>query len=253
VKTVFKDKIILLTGGTGSFGRAFTPRLIRERAFRALRILSPDELKQIKIRAEIQDERVRLSLHEAAQLVFDAISRPSDGERIASLQRGIESAGWISRRSRLTALRPGGLPWVPTSGSGGVESKPFTRPASRACGSSACVRMSSCSARKSEIYRSRFSRRLAMPSQAGIANTPMMQTGDQPGRSALERVPAARGRHPIQGQAAPLAHLAWEQSTRRTVPKRVPSFCPCPPHAARAVAIVVPTIVQEMSFRRIGI
>jgi hypothetical protein len=116
------------------------------------------------------------------------------------------------------------------------------------------VRMSSCCARKSEIKRSRPSRRLAMRSQADIPNAPLMQTGDQPGRAALERLPAARGRHLFQGQAAPSAQLAWEQSTRPTIPKRVPSLRPRLPHAARAVAIVVPIIVQDqMSFRRIGI
>jgi NAD(P)-dependent dehydrogenase (short-subunit alcohol dehydrogenase family) len=392
VKTVFKDKIILLTGGTGSFGRAFTRRLVREHAFRALRILSRDELKQSEMRAEIQDERLRfflgdvrdaerlhramrdvdfvvhaaalkqipaceynpfeavktnilgaqniveaaiessvekvvalstdkavnpvnlygairpcaakiggtsntptggcsarlaglrhghaagsrrtvipllllrkqrrrglltstgpritrvgLSLHGAVQLVFDAIGRPREGERTAPLQRGIEVAEWISRRSRLTALRSSGLPWVAMSGSGGIESKPFARPAP--CGSSACVRMSSCCARKSEIKRSRPSRRLAMGSQADIPNAPLMQTGDQSAQAALERLPAARGRHLFQGQAASSAQLAWEQSTRPTIPRRVASLRRRLPHAARAVVIVVPTIVQDqMSF-----
>jgi UDP-N-acetylglucosamine 4,6-dehydratase len=62
VKTRFENKVILLTGGTGCFGRAFTRRLVREHAFRALRILSRDELKESEMRAEIQDERLRFFL-----------------------------------------------------------------------------------------------------------------------------------------------------------------------------------------------
>ena len=55
MKTVFQDKVILLTGGTGSFGRAFTRALVRDHAFRALRIFSRDELKQSEMRAEFKD------------------------------------------------------------------------------------------------------------------------------------------------------------------------------------------------------
>jgi UDP-N-acetylglucosamine 4,6-dehydratase len=62
LKTVFQDKVILLTGGTGSFGRAFTRALVRDHAFRALRILSRDELKQSEMRADIHDERLRFLL-----------------------------------------------------------------------------------------------------------------------------------------------------------------------------------------------
>ncbi len=62
MKTLFQDKVILLTGGTGSFGRAFTRALVRDHAFRALRILSRDELKQSEMRAEFKDERLRFLL-----------------------------------------------------------------------------------------------------------------------------------------------------------------------------------------------
>jgi UDP-N-acetylglucosamine 4,6-dehydratase len=62
MKTAFEDKVILLTGGTGSFGRAFSRRLVRDHAFRALRIFSRDELKQSEMRSEIPDDRLRFFL-----------------------------------------------------------------------------------------------------------------------------------------------------------------------------------------------
>ena len=62
MQTRFQDKVILLTGGTGSFGRAFTRRLVQDHEFRALRIFSRDELKQSEMRAEIQDPRLRFLL-----------------------------------------------------------------------------------------------------------------------------------------------------------------------------------------------
>ncbi|MFQ5458408.1 MAG: UDP-N-acetylglucosamine 4,6-dehydratase (inverting) [Myxococcota bacterium] len=62
MQTRFKDKVILLTGGTGSFGRAFTRRLVGDHAFRALRIFSRDELKQSEMRKAIGDPRLRFLL-----------------------------------------------------------------------------------------------------------------------------------------------------------------------------------------------
>ncbi|MCB1118741.1 MAG: SDR family NAD(P)-dependent oxidoreductase, partial [Chlamydiia bacterium] len=46
----FKDKTILITGGTGSFGRAFTKRLLQEDAIAKVIIFSRDEWKQWEMR-----------------------------------------------------------------------------------------------------------------------------------------------------------------------------------------------------------
>lgn len=46
----FKDKTVLITGGTGSFGRAMTKRLLREDQCKKVIILSRDEWKQWEIR-----------------------------------------------------------------------------------------------------------------------------------------------------------------------------------------------------------
>jgi UDP-N-acetylglucosamine 4,6-dehydratase len=46
----WEDTTVLLTGGTGSFGKAFLPRIL-ERGPKAVRIFSRDELKQSELRA----------------------------------------------------------------------------------------------------------------------------------------------------------------------------------------------------------
>lgn len=57
--TIFDDKTILLTGGTGSFGKKFTDILLRESNPKSLRILSRGELLQTEMRGSIDDERIR--------------------------------------------------------------------------------------------------------------------------------------------------------------------------------------------------
>lgn len=52
-----KDKIILITGGTGSFGRAMTDRLLQTDA-KEIRIFSRDELKQELMRIEYKQPRL---------------------------------------------------------------------------------------------------------------------------------------------------------------------------------------------------
>jgi len=78
VENRFKDKVILLTGGTGSFGRALTRRLVKDHAFKALRVFSRDELKQSEMRADIQDDRLRFFLGDVR-----------DRERVYRAMRGV--------------------------------------------------------------------------------------------------------------------------------------------------------------------
>lgn len=52
---------ILITGGTGSFGKAFIKRLL-ESDVRRIAIFSRDELKQLEMRNEFKDERLRFFL-----------------------------------------------------------------------------------------------------------------------------------------------------------------------------------------------
>ena len=61
---ILKDKVILLTGGTGSFGKKFTDLVLRGYNPKALRIFSRDEKKQYDIekrfREEGLDDKLRL-------------------------------------------------------------------------------------------------------------------------------------------------------------------------------------------------
>jgi UDP-N-acetylglucosamine 4,6-dehydratase len=52
------DASVLITGGTGSFGRALTERLINSKA-RRIAIFSRDELKQLEMKNEFHDDRLR--------------------------------------------------------------------------------------------------------------------------------------------------------------------------------------------------
>jgi len=56
---VFKDKTILLTGGTGSFGNKFTEIMLRDHKPEAIRIFSRGEKKQFDMANKFNDDRLR--------------------------------------------------------------------------------------------------------------------------------------------------------------------------------------------------
>ena len=57
---VFRDKSVLVTGGTGSFGRAFVQKLLAEGGPRRVVLFSRDELKQYEFAQQLGDEpRIR--------------------------------------------------------------------------------------------------------------------------------------------------------------------------------------------------
>lgn len=58
-KDFLKDLVVLITGGTGSFGRRFTTTVLREHALKKLVVFSRDELKQFEMQKEITDSRIR--------------------------------------------------------------------------------------------------------------------------------------------------------------------------------------------------
>lgn len=53
------NKVILLTGGTGSFGTKFTEIALKESQIKTIRIFSRGELMQQKMREQFDDERLR--------------------------------------------------------------------------------------------------------------------------------------------------------------------------------------------------
>ena len=55
---MFKDKILLITGGTGSFGRTMASRFL-DTDIGEVRIFSRDEKKQYDMRKDYDDKRLK--------------------------------------------------------------------------------------------------------------------------------------------------------------------------------------------------
>jgi len=73
------NKTILITGGTGSFGRNFTEFLLKNTLVKKIIIFSRDELKQSQMRAEMKDLRLRFFLGDVR-----------DPERLERAFRGVD-------------------------------------------------------------------------------------------------------------------------------------------------------------------
>lgn len=78
---IFKDKTILITGGTGSFGTRFVTRLLADHEPRAIRIFSRDELKQWELQRRFADDDERLRY-----LIGDV----RDKDRLVRATRGVD-------------------------------------------------------------------------------------------------------------------------------------------------------------------
>ncbi|MDR2301395.1 MAG: polysaccharide biosynthesis protein, partial [Deltaproteobacteria bacterium] len=59
---MFKDKTILIVGGTGSFGSAATEYFLNNSEVAEVRILSRDEKKQDDMRKLFNDEKIKFYL-----------------------------------------------------------------------------------------------------------------------------------------------------------------------------------------------
>lgn len=62
------NKTVLITGGTGSFGKSFAKFLLQNFNLKKLIIFSRDELKQFNMQKEIKDERVRFFIGDVRDL-----------------------------------------------------------------------------------------------------------------------------------------------------------------------------------------
>ena len=56
--SLFKDKVLLITGGTGSFGNAVLKRFL-DSDIKEIRIFSRDEKKQDDMRHHLQNKKVK--------------------------------------------------------------------------------------------------------------------------------------------------------------------------------------------------
>lgn len=65
---MFKNNVLLITGGTGSFGNAVLNRFKNSDAFSEIRIFSRDEKKQDDLRKKINDPKVKFYIGDARDL-----------------------------------------------------------------------------------------------------------------------------------------------------------------------------------------
>lgn len=70
-------KTMLITGGTGSFGRTFAKYVLANSEIKKLIIFSRDELKQFQMQMEIKDERIRFFIGDVRDL--PRLQRAFDG------------------------------------------------------------------------------------------------------------------------------------------------------------------------------
>jgi UDP-N-acetylglucosamine 4,6-dehydratase len=57
-----KDKTVMITGGTGSFGQSFVKKILEEKEVESVIVFSRDELKQFEMQASLDDQKVRFVL-----------------------------------------------------------------------------------------------------------------------------------------------------------------------------------------------
>lgn len=77
--SIFDDKTILLTGGTGSFGRAFIDCMLRENNPHSIRVYSRGELLQNETEKRFQDNRLRFFIGDVR-----------DKERLSRAMNGVD-------------------------------------------------------------------------------------------------------------------------------------------------------------------
>ena len=63
---MFKDKVLLITGGTGSFGNAVLQRFL-DSDFAEIRVFSRDEKKQEDMRVALKSDKVKFYIGDVRQ------------------------------------------------------------------------------------------------------------------------------------------------------------------------------------------
>ena len=59
---ITNGKSILITGGTGTFGKRFVAKLVADSMFKNITVFSRDELKQYEMKQELNDPRINYLL-----------------------------------------------------------------------------------------------------------------------------------------------------------------------------------------------
>ena len=92
--TFFKNKKILITGGTGSFGKAMTTRLLKG-LVKEIRIFSRDEKKQEDMRNAFKSKKIKFFIGD----VKDAKSINSSNKKVLKNDRFMRVKSIFSARS----------------------------------------------------------------------------------------------------------------------------------------------------------
>uniref|UniRef100_UPI0020C16AB2 polysaccharide biosynthesis protein n=1 Tax=Lysinibacillus fusiformis TaxID=28031 RepID=UPI0020C16AB2 len=79
--SLLKDKVVLGTGGTGSFGKKFISKAVTL-GVKKIIVFSRDELKQYEMKPEFQDERFRFFIGDVRDK--DRLYRAFDGVDIVN-------------------------------------------------------------------------------------------------------------------------------------------------------------------------
>lgn len=77
MENLFKDKTVLVTGGTGSFGKKFTEIILSKYNLKKLIIFSRDEMKQYEMRKEFNQKNIRYFIGDVRDV--DRLHRAFDG------------------------------------------------------------------------------------------------------------------------------------------------------------------------------
>ena len=76
---MFKNKSVLITGGTGSFGRQYVRTILERYDPKRIVVFSRDELKQFEMQQDFPDERIRFFIGDVR-----------DQDRLKSAMKGID-------------------------------------------------------------------------------------------------------------------------------------------------------------------
>jgi UDP-N-acetylglucosamine 4,6-dehydratase len=74
---LFRDKVLLITGGTGSFGNAVLKRFLDTDYFKEIRIFSRDEKKQDDMRNQLKNEKIKFYIGDVRD--YNSVSRAMTG------------------------------------------------------------------------------------------------------------------------------------------------------------------------------